>query len=70
MRRCWCVQRTACSLTSVGRRLVEHTERILIELRAAEATMHQDSTEIAGRLKVGGDFPGGRSTDHGTSVDR
>ena len=44
------------SLTPVGRRLVEHTERILVELRAAESTLHQDNAEITGRLKVGVTF--------------
>ena len=41
------------SLTPVARRLVEHTERILIELRAAEAILDQDSDELTGALKVG-----------------
>lgn len=41
------------SLTPIAWRLVEHTERILIELRAAEATLDQDSDELTGSLKVG-----------------
>ncbi|MCW2757504.1 MAG: Transcriptional regulator, LysR family [Nocardioidaceae bacterium] len=41
------------TITPLGRRLLEHTERILIELRAAEATLHQDRTEITGTLRVG-----------------
>jgi DNA-binding transcriptional LysR family regulator len=41
------------SLTPIAWRLVEHTERILIELRAATATLDQDSDELTGALKVG-----------------
>ena len=41
------------SLTPIAWRLVEHTERILIELRAAAATLDQDSDELTGALKVG-----------------
>ena len=41
------------SLTPIGRRLLEHTERLLIELRAAEATVHRHSGEVGGALRVG-----------------
>ena len=41
------------TLTPNAWRLVEHTERILIELRAAEATLDRDSDEVTGTLKVG-----------------
>lgn len=40
------------TLTPLGRRLVEHTERILVELRAAESALRQ-SDGVSGRLKVG-----------------
>jgi DNA-binding transcriptional LysR family regulator len=40
------------TLTPLGRRLLEHTERILVELRAAESAMRQ-SDGVAGRLKIG-----------------
>jgi molybdate transport repressor ModE-like protein len=43
-------------LTSVGRDLIEHTERILVELRAAEAMLASDSRPIAGLLRVGVPF--------------
>lgn len=44
------------SLTPAGRILVEHTERILIELRAAEATLTNDKAEVSGLLRVGVPF--------------
>jgi DNA-binding transcriptional LysR family regulator len=40
-------------LTSVGRALVEHTERILVEMRAAEATLASNAGEVTGLLRVG-----------------
>ncbi len=40
-------------LTPVGRDLVEHTERILVELRAAEAMLASDVHAIGGLLRVG-----------------
>ncbi len=40
-------------LTPVGRSLVEHTERILVELRAAEAMLASNTDPIGGLLKVG-----------------
>jgi len=40
------------TLTPLGQRLLEHTERILVELRAAEATLRQ-SDGVSGRLKIG-----------------
>jgi molybdate transport repressor ModE-like protein len=40
------------TLTPLGRRLIEHTERILVELRAAESAMRQPGG-VAGRLKIG-----------------
>ena len=44
------------TLTPVGSQLLEHTERILIELRAAEATLRQNVGEVAGRLRIGVPF--------------
>src|SRR6267154_4078774 len=41
------------TLTPAGRALVEHTERILVELRAAEATLAGAGTRITGLLRVG-----------------
>jgi molybdate transport repressor ModE-like protein len=43
-------------LTPVGQELVEHTERILVELRAAEATLASDPHPIGGLLRVGVPF--------------
>jgi DNA-binding transcriptional LysR family regulator len=44
------------TLTPAGRTLVEHTERILVELRAAEATLTRDDMAISGLLRVGVPF--------------
>jgi DNA-binding transcriptional LysR family regulator len=44
------------TLTPAGRTLVEHTERILVELRAAEATLTRDDMAITGLLRVGVPF--------------
>ncbi|MER5627529.1 LysR substrate-binding domain-containing protein [Streptosporangium sp. NPDC002544] len=44
------------SLTPVAWQLVEHTERILVELRAAETTLHREAGEAAGLLRVGVPF--------------
>ncbi|SRR6266566_112312 len=41
------------TLTPAGRALVEHTERILVELRAAEATLTRDDLTVSGLLRVG-----------------
>lgn len=41
------------SLTPLGRQLVDHTERILVELRAAEAVLSRDADAVAGLLRVG-----------------
>src|ERR1700754_2180534 len=41
------------TVTPAGRRLLDHTERILVELRAAESAMHQARGEIAGSLRIG-----------------
>jgi len=43
-------------LTRLGEALVEHTERILAELRAAEALLSGDSGDVAGTLRVGVPF--------------
>src|SRR3977135_169678 len=43
-------------LTPVGQELVEHTERILVELRAAEAMLASDPQAVAGLLRVGVPF--------------
>jgi len=40
------------TVTPLGERLLEHTERILVELRAAEATLRQ-SEGVAGRIRIG-----------------
>ena len=44
------------TLTPAGRVLLEHTERILVELRAAEATLSGNEQHISGRLRVGVPF--------------
>src|ERR1700691_2175867 len=41
------------ALTPAGRALVEHAERILVELRAAEAALAGGGTPITGLLRVG-----------------
>lgn len=41
------------ALTSAGARLVEHTERVLVELRAAEASMKGADSTVSGVLRVG-----------------
>jgi len=50
------------SLTPAGRALVEHTERILAELRAAEATLGRDNLSVGGLLRVGVPFREGPPT--------
>jgi DNA-binding transcriptional LysR family regulator len=44
------------TLTPAGRNLVEHAERILAELRAAEAMLSSDAAGITGLLRVGVPF--------------
>src|ERR1700754_823191 len=45
------------ALTPIGRTLVDHTERILVELRAAEAALgRDDDASVSGRLHVGVPF--------------
>ncbi|WP_369372209.1 LysR family transcriptional regulator [Promicromonospora sp. Populi] len=44
------------TVTPVGRRLIEHTERILAELRAADAVLRQEAGEVSGELRVGVPF--------------
>src|SRR6267154_3431525 len=44
------------TLTPAGRVLLEHTERILVELRAAEATLSRDDQAVSGLLRVGVPF--------------
>src|ERR1700733_1289383 len=41
------------TLTPAGRALVEHAERILVELRSAEATLAGAGSPISGLLRVG-----------------
>ncbi|WP_238011634.1 LysR substrate-binding domain-containing protein [Dactylosporangium sp. AC04546] len=41
------------TVTPLGRRLLDHTERILVELRAAEAVLRQATGEVAGSLTIG-----------------
>lgn len=41
------------ALTPAGLALVEHTERILVELRAAEATLASEDLGVTGLLRVG-----------------
>ena len=50
------------TLTPAGRALVEHTERILVELRAAEATLRRDDLAVGGLLRVGVPFREGPPT--------
>src|SRR5258708_12036700 len=40
------------TLTPAGRALVEHTERILVELRAAEAALAREADGLTGLLRV------------------
>ena len=40
------------TVTPLGERLLEHTERILVELRAAEATLRK-SDGVTGRIRIG-----------------
>lgn len=44
------------TLTPAGRALVEHTERILVELRAAETMLGRDDLTVSGLLRVGVPF--------------
>jgi DNA-binding transcriptional LysR family regulator len=44
------------TLTLAGRSLVEHAERILAELRAAEAMLSNDNASLTGLLRVGVPF--------------
>ena len=44
------------ALTPIGRTLVDHTERILVELRAAEAALGREGSSVSGRLHVGVPF--------------
>ncbi|MFI9383144.1 LysR family transcriptional regulator [Kutzneria sp. NPDC052558] len=44
------------TLTPMGRVLVDHAERILVEMRAAEATLAGADTEVAGLLRIGVPF--------------
>src|ERR1700729_1351506 len=44
------------TLTPAGRVLLEHTERILVELRAAEAPLSGNDQSVSGRLRVGVPF--------------
>src|SRR5882672_1976682 len=41
------------TLTPKGRVLVDHAERILIEMRAAEAVLAGSESEVAGLLRIG-----------------
>src|ERR1700750_181402 len=45
------------TVTPVGRSLLEHTERVLVELRAAQATLQRSAGEIAGEQRVGVPIP-------------
>jgi molybdate transport repressor ModE-like protein len=44
------------TLTAVGQELVEHTERVLVELRAAEAMLDSSPHPVRGLLRVGVPF--------------
>ncbi len=44
------------ALTTIGRTLVDHTERILVELRAAEAAVGREGELVTGQLRVGVPF--------------
>src|SRR5260370_19881513 len=48
------------TLTSAGRALVEHTERIVVELRAAEAMLGRDDLTVSGLLRAGVPFREGQ----------
>jgi DNA-binding transcriptional LysR family regulator len=50
------------SLTAAGRALVEHTERILVELRAAETMLRRDDLTVSGLLRAGVPFREGPPT--------
>jgi DNA-binding transcriptional LysR family regulator len=50
------------SLTQAGRALVEHTERILVELRAAETMLRRDDLTVSGLLRAGVPFREGPPT--------
>ena len=41
------------TVTPLARKLLEHTERILVELRAAEAVLRQATGEVTGSLTIG-----------------
>jgi DNA-binding transcriptional LysR family regulator len=41
------------TITPIGRELIEHTERILVELRAAEAVLDNNPHPVGGLLRVG-----------------
>jgi DNA-binding transcriptional LysR family regulator len=41
------------TVTPLGRKLLEHTERILVELRAAEAALRQADGQVSGTLRIG-----------------
>ena len=49
-------------LTPAGRSLVEHTERILVELRAAEAALTSEDLFVSGPLRAGVPFREGPPT--------
>jgi DNA-binding transcriptional LysR family regulator len=44
------------TVTPVGRALLDHAERILVELRAAQATLQRNEGQVAGELRVGVPF--------------
>lgn len=50
------------TLTPAGRSLVEHTERILVELRAVEASLTRDDVSASGPLRAGVPFREGPPT--------
>lgn len=49
-------------LTDAGRTLVEHTERILVELRSAQSALESDDEPISGLLRIGIPFREGPRT--------
>ncbi len=49
-------------LTGAGQTLVEHTERILVELRAAQSALESDHEPISGLLRIGIPFREGPRT--------
>lgn len=48
--------RNGVTATATGRRLIGHTERILVEIRAAEASLARTRGELTGTIRIGVPF--------------